>query len=1082
LSNLCDQDAKTQHALPNFVIDPPENLIFKGDDSTGLAYLGVIKALEAKGKINGIKRVAGPSTGALIATLFALGYSSEEIACQARFFSSFFDSPIVDQAMSAIPKDSPHLATLQRMLDIIQKHSPLGKDQFKSLHQLPSLCSGKALLDWIEERIYEKTGIQHCTFGELRELMRRNPKLRHLSVFTVRLDNTFTPTRFSSEDMTSDEIVISHTVCAALAVPGIFPLKSLYFKNKVGGVDRSPSLGLHCDAALINNFSIEAYDREKYQSVVPLGEDAGEYFRLNKRTLGFALEPRTRNYSEAEISTVHQLLQAALNTYCQMESSVQQSTLYNRFRVVQIQNQSIEQLSDFSLEEHLKRVIEAGEGSTVEFFDNQEFSASSQNPFIHGFERTNQGIKWTNLKSPLPYFVGRIEQIQTLKERLIPEEANLPTSSSSASSSSASSSSASSSTSPPLVQRRSCVILAGAGGMGKSETAIAFAHQYRDNFSVVWWIETATPQSMDRSFRQLAEALEIYIESTSSAGATRRRVYNFLKTENLGKPYLLIFDNAEELVELPQSGNGCILVTTTQPGQFFPEEILPITPFTEDESINLIAGILKQEANEEMKRLAVELEYLPAILSQAAQYIRTTPGMTLRKYLELLSKEKVKVLSMMPVDSRYSKAQLSTWRMTHETLKQQHRIAYEWLEICAYLQPDSIPSSYLETWLESLGEQNYVDRTFKRDEILRTLVNGGILRHDQKSDLYSLHRIRQEMIREFLTKSSDSSNQNNSLTSEYTIIQEHISEIPAICLLAKILELSIFKNTDEINFKEKDLEKFFLLIDGCEDCQQTTLLTFYHRLLVLYKNNEYQNALEVAIQSLLYNDVSDDYNIGPTNLSSVGCLYQRLGDQIQAEKCFSLATKIESRFKGDSIAKRSSGSWTSVGSNKPSLSSSSTAIPGSSIQYLDSTQANERLNFQELTTFASSSQFDGDEEMSDSSAAPLQSSKGQYRFSGFIDRKGNDVRRSGPVGRSVGSNKPSSNSSSKVPSGKYFQYPGSSQAGKRSKAQRLNAHPLSIQEGSDEEILDDSEDRPQYERQDQASQGCCCEKKCCTIV
>ncbi len=762
LSNLSKQKAKAQHALPNFVIDPPENLIFKGDDPTGLAYLGAIKALEMKDKISSIKRVAGASTAALIATLFASGYSFEEMASKAKFFSNFFDSPMADQSISSIPKSTPQVVTLQRLRDIIQEDSSLGKDEFNKLHQLPSLCSGKALLDWIEERIYEKTGIHDCTFGELQELAKTNPQFKQLTVFTTCFGNTLTPSRFSSEDKASDDIVISHAVCAALSVPGIFPPKSLYFKNKAGGVDESLSLGLHGDAALINNFSIEAYDREKYQSVMPLTEEAGEYFRLNKRTLGFALEPRARNHSISETVTVQQLLEQVLTIYCQIDPSMQQSTLYNCFRVVQIQNESLGGISSFPLEERMEKIIAIGEESTAGFFEEQERAASSLNPLLYMPERTNRGGKWTNLKSPLPYFVGRTQQINILKERLLPEDVNPTTTSSSG----ASSSSGSSSTSLPPLQRRSCVVLAGAGGMGKSETAIAFAHQYRGSFSVIWWIETATPQSMDRSFRKLAEALDIYIELTSSAETTRERIYLFLGTENLGKPYLLIFDNAEESIELPHDDHGRILITTTQPSHFLMEDILPIEPFTEDESINVVARILKQEGDEEMKRLAVELEYLPAILSQAAQYIRTTPGMTLHKYLELLSKEKVKVLTMMPIDSRYTKAQLSTWRMAHETLMQNYPVAYEWLEMCAYLQPDGIPSSYLESWLECFkDEQSYVERMIKKDQILRTLVNAGILRYDQKSDSYSLHRIRQEMIKQILVESERAFTQSSSSSS-----------------------------------------------------------------------------------------------------------------------------------------------------------------------------------------------------------------------------------------------------------------------------------------------------------------------------
>jgi tetratricopeptide (TPR) repeat protein/predicted acylesterase/phospholipase RssA len=736
LSNLCDQDAKTQHALPNFVIDPPENLVFKGNDSTGVAYLGVIKALEVKGKIDGIKRVAGPSTGALIATLFALGYPFDEIASKAKILSDFFDCPLADQPISAIPKDSPEYATVATLRDIIQKHSLSGKDQFKTLHQLPSLCSGEALLNWLKECIDEKTGISDCTFGELKELVKTNPRFKHLTIFTACFGCTLIPSKFSSEDMASDEIVIAHAVCAALSVPGIYPLKTLYSKNKAGGVDPSPSLGLHGDATMINNFPIEVYDLEKYQSKVPLDAEAREYFRLNKRTLGFAFAPTPFKSTLTDACTVHELLLETLAIYCQCDPPVQQMTSYNKFRIIQIENR-VGGLFNSVHEEQKDAVIIAGVSTTVDFFEKQERLATSESSFRFYHLRTNQGSRWNNLKPPLPYFVGRTSQIGFLKQRLIDETA---------ATSSCSSSSSSSSSTFSIKQRSPCVVLTGAEGMGKSETAIEFAHIYRDKFSVIWWIEMATPESIERSFRELAEALNLSIDQTCSFKYIRREVYHFLEFEPLENPYLLIFDNAEQAIELPQDGKGRFIITTTESGHFSEKDLLPMDVFNPEEAMALLQTILEQEINGEMRELANEVECLPVILSQAAQHIRST-RMTLNAYLELLAEEKLKVISMMLPDARYSKTQISAWRITHKRLEEREPMAYEWLEVCAHLQPDAIPFSYLDMWLKLFKNHlTDVERVLMKSFVLKTLDHLGILRLDHQKETYSLHRIRQEMI------------------------------------------------------------------------------------------------------------------------------------------------------------------------------------------------------------------------------------------------------------------------------------------------------------------------------------------------
>lgn len=56
-----------------------ENLVFEGAGIRGLAYAGVVKELETRNLLPGIKRVGGTSAGAIIALLISLHYTSSEI-------------------------------------------------------------------------------------------------------------------------------------------------------------------------------------------------------------------------------------------------------------------------------------------------------------------------------------------------------------------------------------------------------------------------------------------------------------------------------------------------------------------------------------------------------------------------------------------------------------------------------------------------------------------------------------------------------------------------------------------------------------------------------------------------------------------------------------------------------------------------------------------------------------------------------------------------------------------------------------------------------------------------------------------
>src|SRR4030095_8111256 len=60
---------------------PPaiKNLVFEGAGVRGIAYCGAVQEMESKKMMEGIERVGGTSSGAIIALTISLGYSGKEI-------------------------------------------------------------------------------------------------------------------------------------------------------------------------------------------------------------------------------------------------------------------------------------------------------------------------------------------------------------------------------------------------------------------------------------------------------------------------------------------------------------------------------------------------------------------------------------------------------------------------------------------------------------------------------------------------------------------------------------------------------------------------------------------------------------------------------------------------------------------------------------------------------------------------------------------------------------------------------------------------------------------------------------------
>ena len=238
-------------------------------------------------------------------------------------------------------------------------------------------------------------------------------------------------------------------------------------------------------------------------------------------------------------------------------------------------------------------------------------------------------------------------------------------------------------------------VLWGDGGVGKSETAVAFGNLYAENFSRVHWIECDTRATYDQGYRALAKEFNIFLAEKDSLAAIREKVHGYLEKETFLAPWLIIFDNAERLLELPEKGNGAIIIISRNRGIWHPFHRINITPFDEKEALSLMEKVTKTKERKERKDLIRELDYFPLALNQAAHYIKETPKMTDQEYLRLLQHNKPFLLKLMLPDSRYPYSLAASWKISTDYLLAKFPEAFEWLQFCSYLYPDSIPKSWI---------------------------------------------------------------------------------------------------------------------------------------------------------------------------------------------------------------------------------------------------------------------------------------------------------------------------------------------------------------------------------------------------
>lgn len=244
-----------------------------------------------------------------------------------------------------------------------------------------------------------------------------------------------------------------------------------------------------------------------------------------------------------------------------------------------------------------------------------------------------------------------------------------------------------------LVEQRR-LALAGLGGVGKTQLALAYVERFRQEYAVVWWLRAEENVALNDDYLGLAAAHGVPIDTGGPLAQQIETIRRWLEERD---NWLLVFDNVEteELVDgyLPQRRSGHVLVTTrNQHWRNATATIVP--PWKRSESIAFLAPPAGQ--GNDADALAAFLGDLPLALDQASSYMQET-ATSLRDYLALLRSRTADVLALGSL-SNYPRTVASTWLASVAALRKELPIAHELLNLCAFLTPEGIPHSLLRSW------------------------------------------------------------------------------------------------------------------------------------------------------------------------------------------------------------------------------------------------------------------------------------------------------------------------------------------------------------------------------------------------
>lgn len=242
---------------------PFRNLVLEGGGVKGIAYLGALEILAAKGILSQVQRVGGTSAGAINAILVGLGFTPAETKdiLWSLDFNAFLDDSW------GMLRDSARL---------IEKFGWYKGDYFRG---------------WIGKLIKEKTRNTEATFADL-EAMKSNRNFKSLYFMGTNLSTSFSEV-FSAEH--TPRMCVADAVRISMSIP-------LFFAAK-----RSVRGDVYVDGGVLDNYPVKLFDRKKYVDTANFIET--DYYRrinarfkgaerpispyvYNKETLGFRLDTK----------------------------------------------------------------------------------------------------------------------------------------------------------------------------------------------------------------------------------------------------------------------------------------------------------------------------------------------------------------------------------------------------------------------------------------------------------------------------------------------------------------------------------------------------------------------------------------------------------------------------------------------------------------------------------------------------------------------------------------------------------------------------------------------------------------------